>query len=180
MKVLWGMVPQGVSRAERGIHPCRDWLAGTCVAPTFHSLSWFFADFCLRDLASVVRVSAQRIARDEHLLSASRLADDRCWWEETGNAPDAGFRGRFLNPHRQVDNVAGWVDPNHEAERFPLLGSRLDFIQASCGQVHGGGFQEPIEVTYILEVLDCHGASPSPRNLGRDTRQDGDQLTFYL
>jgi hypothetical protein len=68
--------------------------------------------------------------------------------------------------------VAGWVDPNHEAGWFPLLGSRLYFIQACCGQVHWGCLQEPVEVANILEVLDCHEASPliknfEPRGLGR-------------
>ncbi len=130
------------------------------------------------DQRSEVTVSAQRITSGKHCHRVPRRIGFGCLQEQAGNALDPRFRGGHLNPHRQVDNVAGRVNPNHEAGRFPFLGSRLYFVQACCGQIYGGCFQKPIEVANILEVLDCHVATPLPRILGilgREPRRDMNQ-----
>jgi len=52
--------------------------------------------------------------------------------------------------------VARGVYPDHETGGFPLLGSGLDFAEAGSGHVHGGGFEEAIQIAEGLEVLDGH------------------------
>lgn len=63
-----------------------------------------------------------------------------------------------LNPHGKIDNVTGWVDPNHETGGLPFLGSCFDFIEAGGGEVYGGIFEESVQVPEGLKVLNGHDA----------------------
>ncbi len=63
-----------------------------------------------------------------------------------------------LNPHGKIDNVTGWVDPDHETGGLPFLGSCFDFIEAGGGEVYGGIFEESVQVPEALKVLNGHDA----------------------
>lgn len=72
-----------------------------------------------------------------------------------------------LNPHGEVDNVTGGIDPNHETGGLPFLGSCFDFVEACGGEVYGGGLEESVQIPEAFKVLDGHRFTSLEIILGR-------------